>query len=66
LGDICLLDYEGIYDFMIKIFLALAYPLLVCLLCMLFFYSCDDHQFIDGSRCERYSWSTEERWFCRI
>jgi len=40
-----------------EIFLALAYPLLVWLPCMLFFYLCDDHQFIDGSKCERYSWS---------
>jgi len=55
-------DCEGISDCMIKICLALAYPLLVWLLYMLFFYPCDDHQFIDGSRCERYSWSTEERW----
>jgi len=46
-----------------KIFLTLAYPLLVWLPCMLFFYLCDDHQFIDGSRCERYSWSKSERWF---
>ena len=46
-----------------EIFLALAYPLLVWLPCMLFFYLCDDHQFIDASRCERYSWSTGERWF---
>jgi len=49
-----------------EIFLALAYPLLVWLPCMLFFYLCDDHQFIDGSRCERYSWSTGERWLCCI
>jgi len=33
-------------------------PLLVWLFCMLFFYFCDDHQFIDGSRWERYSRST--------
>jgi len=46
-----------------EIFLALAYHLLVWLPCMLFFYLCDDHQFIDGSRCERYSWSTGERWY---
>jgi len=57
LDDVCILDGESISDCMIKIFLALAYPLLVCFLCMLFFYLCDDHQFIDGSRCERYSWS---------
>ena len=63
LDDICILDYEGIFDCMIKILLALAYPLLVWLLCMLFFYLCDDHQFLDGSICERYSWSTGERWF---
>jgi len=37
--------------------MALDYPLFVSLLWMLFFYLCDDHQFIDGSRCERYSWS---------
>jgi len=37
--------------------------LFACLIaCMLFFYFCDDHQFIDGSRCERKSWSTGERW----
>jgi len=46
-----------------EIFSALAYPLLVWLPCMLFFYLCGDHQFIDGSTCERYSWSTGERWF---
>jgi len=45
-----------------KIFLALAYPYF-WLPCMLFFYPCDDHQFIDGSRCERYSRSTGKRWF---
>ena len=33
-------------------------PLLVWLCCMSFFYFCDDHQFIDESRCERYSRST--------
>ena len=31
--------------------------------CMLFFYFCDDHQFIDGSICERYSWAIGERGF---
>jgi len=45
-----------------KIFLALAYPWLVWLLCMLIFYFCDDHQFIDGSKCERYSRSTRKKW----
>jgi len=25
---------------------------------------CDDHQFIDVSRSERYSWSTGKWWFC--
>jgi len=48
---------------MMKIFLALAYTLLVWIACMLFFYLCDDHQFIDSSRCERYWWSTGERRF---
>jgi len=24
---------------------------------------CDDHQFIDVSRCEKYSWSTGRWWF---
>jgi len=38
-------------------------PFLVWIPCMLSFYSCDDHQFIDGSRGERYSWSTEGRGF---
>jgi len=46
-----------------KIFLALAYPLPVWLLSMLFFYSCDDHQFMYENKCERYSWSTGKRWF---
>jgi len=65
LDDVCILDCESIHDCMIKPLLALAYPLLVWFLFMLFFYFCDDHQFIeiDGSRCERYSWSTRERWF---
>jgi len=47
-------------------FSARAYPLLVWLLCMWFFYFCDDHQFIDVSRCERYSRSIEKGWFCCI
>jgi len=63
LNDVCILDCESISDYIDEIFLALAYPFLVWMSCMLFFYFCDDHQFIDGSRCERYSWSTGERWF---
>jgi len=45
---------ESIPDCMMKVYCLIA--------CMLFFYFCDDHQFIDGSRCERKSWSTGERW----
>jgi len=37
-------------------------PFACLIACMLFFYFCDAHQFIDGSRCERKSWSTGERW----
>jgi len=36
--------------------------LLVWLSCMWFFSFCDDHQFIDVTRCERFSRSTWERW----
>jgi len=56
------MDCEYVYDYCDELVLALAYPLLVYLLCMLFFYSCNDHQFIDGSKRERHSWSAEERW----
>jgi len=38
-------------------------PFLIWMSCMLSFNFCDDHQFIDGSKCERYSWSTGERGF---
>jgi len=45
-----------LYD---KPFSALAYPSVVCCMsCMCDFLFCDDHQIIDVSRCEKYSWST--------
>ena len=36
-------------------------PFACLIACMLFFYFCDVHQFIDGSRCERKLWSIGER-----
>jgi len=30
------------------------------------FYLCDDHQFIDGSRCEGSSWSSGRRRLYRL
>jgi len=38
---------------MIKNIVGSSLPFSCWLLCMLRFYLCDDHQFIDGSRCER-------------
>ena len=40
--------------------------LLVWLSCMWFFFFCDDHQFIDVSRCERHSRSTRKGWSCCV
>jgi len=37
--------------------------LLVWLSCMWFLSFCDDHQFIDVSRCENFLWSTGKWWF---
>ena len=37
-------------------------PFACLIACMLFFYFCDNHQFIDWSICESISWSTGERW----
>jgi len=49
-----------LYD---KLFYTLAHPFacLVILYVVLFF--CEDHQFIDVSRCERYSRSIGKGWF---
>jgi len=55
LGDVRILDCESIYECIDEIFTALAYP--VCLSSCLVYGSSlfyDDHQFIDGSRCERF------------
>ena len=49
-----------------KIFLALAYPFVCCMFCGVDLSLCDDHQFIDVSRCEKYSWSTGRWWLCCI
>jgi len=46
-----------LYD---KLIHTLAYPFACLVACMWFFYFCDDHQFIDMSRCERYSRSTRK------
>jgi len=48
---------------LMKFLLALAYPFACWLLCMLSFYACDDHQFIDGNKWESYPQSTKEGWF---
>jgi len=63
LSGICTLDYENIFDCLITIFVGSSLPFPCWLLCMLLFYLCDDHQFIDESKCERYPWSTGERRF---
>jgi len=60
---IYLLKYEScvwLYD---ELFSTLAYPLFVVCSVVWFFSSCDDHQFIDVSICEKYSWSTWRWWF---
>jgi len=54
-----MMDCYGISDCMIKLLLALAYPSV--LLCG--FFSCDDHQLIDVSRCEEHLWPTWRWWF---
>jgi len=46
-----------------KIFLALAYPFAYLIALYVVLLPFDDHQFIDGSRCERYSRLTEKGWF---
>jgi len=65
LDDVCILDC-GVYLIAWWNLFGSSLPFACLIICMLFFYLCDDHQFIDGSRCERYSWSTVERWFCCI
>jgi len=46
------------------LFSTLAYPLFGVCFVVWFFSLCDDHQFIDVSRCEKYSWSTGRWRFC--
>jgi len=59
-----MLDYEIVYNYMINYFSALAYPSIVCCMsCVCGFLFCDDHQFIDVSRCEEHRWSTRRWWF---
>jgi len=41
-------------------------PFSCWLFCMSCFYLCDDHQFIDGSRCEGWSWSSGKRRLCNV
>jgi len=49
---------------MIKSFLALAYPFVVCcVFCMCGSLFCDDHQLVDVSRCEEHPWSIGRWWF---
>jgi len=56
LGDARMLDCESISECIDEILTALAYPVCFsgCLVCGSSLF-CDDHQFIDGSRCERSS-----------
>jgi len=48
---------------MINHYSALAYPFVCCMFCLCDFLFCYDHQFIDVSRCKKYSWSTRKWWF---
>jgi len=50
-------------DCLINYFYSSLPCLLVWLSRMGFFSFCDDHQFIDVSRCENSSWSTRKWWF---
>jgi len=52
-----------LYD---KLFSALTYPSACLCSCVWFSPFCDDHQFIDVSKCEKPSWSTEEWWLCYV
>jgi len=62
LDDVCILDCESIYDCMIKSFgssLPFACLIALCVVLLPLRWS----SIIAGSICERYSWSTGERWF---
>ena len=62
LVEVCIFDYENVCNHMIKCFSysSLPFLLVVCSVCVVFSF-CDDHQFLDGSRCENSSWSS--RWW---
>ena len=64
LGDVCMLDYERIFDCIWWNLYGSSLPyLFVWFSCMLFFSFCDDHQLVDMSRCEKHSRSTGKRQF---
>ena len=65
LVDICILDYEIVSDCMINHIHSSLPFLLFCVMCVVFSF-CDDHQFIDGSRCENSPWSSGWWRFCCI
>jgi len=46
-----------------KLLFALAYPFVCCMFYGVVLSLCNDHQFIDVSRYEKYSWSTGRWWF---
>jgi len=58
LVDICILNYEIVCNCMINHFSVTL--LFLYVLSGVTFSFCDDHQFIDVSRCEKDSWSTGE------
>jgi len=56
------MDCEYVYDFINEMVFGSSLPF-ACLifLCVVLLF-CDDHQFIDVSRSERFSRSTRKRW----
>ena len=57
LDDVCILDCESVYNCMINPFRSSLPFLLVYVMCVVFSF-CNDHQFIDVSRCENSPWSS--------
>jgi len=60
LDDIYCLDCVMACDYLMNCLYFSLPCLFVRLSCMWFFSFCDDHQFIDGNKCERFSRSTGE------
>jgi len=59
LVDICILDYEVVCNCMIIVFHS-SLPFACFIVMCVAFPLCNDHQFIDVSRCEKFLWSTGE------